>query len=32
MSTNEVNFENVLFATDYETTLAAFEALLAKGY
>lgn len=31
MSTNEVNFENVLFATDYETTLAAFEALLAKG-
>ena len=32
MSTNEVNFENVLFATDYETTLAAFEALLAKAY
>ena len=32
MSTNEVNFENVLFATDYETTLAAFNALLAKGY
>lgn len=32
MSTNEVNFENVFFATDYETTLAAFEALLAKGY
>ena len=32
MSTNEVNFENVLFANDYETTLAAFEALLAKGY
>lgn len=32
MSTNEVNFENVLFATDYETTLAAFEELLAKGY
>ena len=32
MSTNEVNFENVLFATDYETTLAAFETLLAKAY
>jgi hypothetical protein len=32
MSTNEVNFENVFFATDYDTTLAAFEALLAKGY
>lgn len=32
MSCNEVNFENVLFATDYETTLAAFNALLAKGY
>lgn len=32
MSTNEVNFENVFFATDYETTLAAFEALLANGY
>lgn len=32
MSTNEVNFENVFFATDYDTTLAAFKALLAKGY
>ena len=32
MSTNEVSFENVLFATDYETTLAAFEALLAQSY
>lgn len=32
MSCNEVNFENVLFSTDYETTLAAFEALLALGF
>lgn len=32
MSTNEVSFENVLFATDYETTLTAFEALLAQSY
>lgn len=32
MSCNEVNFENVFFATDYETTLAAFEALLARGF
>ena len=32
MSTNEVSFENVLFDTDYTTTLAAFEALLALGY
>lgn len=32
MSTNEVNFENVFYATDYATTLAAFEALLANGY
>lgn len=32
MSCNEVNFENVLFSSDYETTLAAFEALLALGF
>lgn len=32
MSCNEVNFENVLFSTNYETTLAAFEALLALGF
>lgn len=32
MSCNEVNFENVLFSTDYETTLALFEALLALGF
>lgn len=32
MSCNEVNFENVLFSNDYETTLAAFEALLALGF
>lgn len=32
MSCNEVNFENVLFSTDYETTLALFEALHALGF
>lgn len=32
MSTNEVNFENVLYDTDYATTLSAFETLLTKAY
>lgn len=32
MSTNETVFEYSLYATDYATTLAAFEALLATSY
>ncbi len=32
MSTNEVNFENVFYDTDYATTLSAFETLLTKAY
>lgn len=32
MSTNEVNFENVLYDTDYASTLSAFETLLTKAY
>lgn len=32
MSTNEVNFENVFYDTDYATTLAAFETLMASAY
>lgn len=32
MSTNEVNFENVLYDTDYANTLSAFETLLTKAY
>ena len=31
MSTVENHFENVLFDTDYETTLAAFNAFIAKA-
>lgn len=32
MTCNETNFENVLFDTDYATTLSAFEALITKSY
>lgn len=32
MTCNETNFENVLFDTDYATTLTAFEALITKSY
>lgn len=32
MSTNEVNYEYTLFDTDYATTLAAFETLMAASY
>ena len=32
MSTNEVNFENVFYDTDYATTLAAFNTLLTNAY
>lgn len=32
MSTNETNFENVFYDTDYATTLAAFETLITKAY
>ena len=32
MTCNETNFENVLFDTDYATSLTAFEALITKSY
>ena len=32
MTCNETNFENVLFDTDYATSLSAFEALITKSY
>ena len=32
MSTNETNFENVFYDTDYATTLAAFETLITSAY
>ena len=32
MSTNETNFENVFYDTDYATTLTAFETLITKAY
>lgn len=32
MSTNEVNYENVFYDTDYATTLAAFETLMTSAY
>lgn len=32
MSTNEVNYENVFYDTDYTTTLAAFNTLLTNAY
>lgn len=32
MTCNETNFENVLFDTDYASTLATFEALITKSY
>lgn len=32
MSTNEVNYENTFYDTDYATTLAAFETLMTSAY
>ena len=32
MTCNETNFENVLFDTDYATSLTAFETLITKSY